>query len=298
MNQRIAITSAATLVTLLFGASAANAAPLSLNAGDYELKFGGHQQLSSDGAISYENEDGETVETGESAWGVVRGTTLGGPEGDEWTSGDQGGMFGIFHGFEPLYSDDDNFLSNGGQLDLYYHEDAAGDFKDFFGDGWGPDLRDSDASFGDVQEGEQLISIEFEPGALEDDFESDEGDIFEAENITLEGDRGPFGGGFSGDANAYGDVIDDSGVWADQIQRGTYTPGEFTRDIEFTSSYNDDERFNVENDDVEGATIDDPARWSAEEAEVPTPGTLLLMGLGLLGLGGIFGAARGNHRAA
>ena len=286
MNRKTQLTATSALVTLLFGASAASAAPLNLIAGDYDLKFEGYQQLSPEGAITYEHPDRGETPTGESAWGVVRGTSYSVDGTDEWGARDeQGGIYGMFHGFTPVEDPtEDRFQSTGGQLDLYYFSDISGtSFSDLFGEDFGPDLRDGDDSFGDITSGERLVSIEFKPGAVTDD-----------DDVTLDGDLIPDPGGtFTGFSLGFGDVIDDSGIWADQVVRDTFERGDHLRDVRFDSRYNDESSWDGDGD-VIGADLDDPASFTA----IPNPGTLMLMGLGLLGLGGVAGAARRNRESA
>ena len=294
MNRKTQLTATSALVTLLFGASAASAAPVNLIAGDYEFKFEGYQQLSPEGAITYEHPDRGETPTGESTWGVVRGTSYSVDGTDEWgTIGDQGGIYGMFSGFTPADDpvNEERLQSTGGQLDLYYFSEAEGrSFSEIFGDDFGPDLRDGERSFGEITDGERLVSVEFKPGILEDS-ESD---------VTLDGDTRPLEDGFDGgEAAGFADVIDGSGIWADQIERQTQETNleGVWRDVRFDNRYNPDGDWDGE-EGVVGADIDDPARFSVAEAEVPNPGTLMLMGLGLLGLGGVAGAARRNRESA
>jgi len=251
--------------------------PPELKPGPTYIKFDGRQQISPTGSITYES-DGQTFETGESAWGLVNLSTIatgvveaGRVTQDEtyWSSGgDNGGIRGMFYGFEPTTDPATALPSSGGTLDLYF-------FTEFRGlGGTDPGDRSAIDQFPDFTDGQLLVSIDFASGITGDP------------DTTLRGNQEPAEDSFAGDAQGYGVVNQEAGaLWADQFE-SFFETAFGMRDFFFNNRYEGFEPWDGDavGDEGEqlvfGATLDDPLQAYV----VPTPSTVMLMGLGLLTL--------------
>lgn len=260
--------------------------PPELMPGPVSVKFDGRQQLSPEGAITLP--DGQA--TGESAWGLINVSTVatgivegGGITRDEayWTANSvNGGIRGMFYDLEPTTDSSGGIASTGGRMDLYFFED----FRNV--DGTSPDSRtalDRYPEFGDPDNGIHLVSIRFADGLSD-------------ENTTILGDTLPVAGGFTGQSGGFGTVdVDAGGLWANQFE-AFFSTDYGDRDYRLRSNYENFSNWDttgVDGQTVFGSTLDDPLTGYV----IPAPSSVLLMGLGLLGFGVLYGGPLRHARS-
>lgn len=269
------------------------------------FKFNNYEQISPSGAIK--TPSGGT----EQNWGILNMTSIAAgdlgnlPSGTVpdsqlfdrdgsnvfWAEGfSDGEITGIFYDIQK----DNTFIPNatadigstGGFMDIYF--DPNDDFSSAF------DINDrtADDKYVGATEGTFLARIEFVNGAIS------AGNI----NTSIVGSIVPSPNGFTtGNADSFGNIVDingdnviddNDGVWATWLDTNWFDTllGDNTADIRFKNSYNQNANWNGPlGSDIAGATSDDPARaFSA----VPEPATMLLLGIGLMGLAGV---SRKNH---
>lgn len=267
---------------LLLGGHSALAGPTApeLQPGPAILDFDGAQQLT--------NVDGAE----ERAWGIIRVDSIndGTPDGDGgidngrqyWTDADEdaGGIRGIFYDLKPTDESEEEFASSGGRLDLYFHPDrkVISNFDS-------PEDRTENDSFEGVTDGgELLLSASFEPSGEDSD-------------VTVGGDTRPTEDEdeFSGESQGYADADQEAeGLWADQFE-SFFDTSAGARDFLFESSYSGPRSEWTEGEGVTGSTIDS---GTISTSVIPAPSSVLLMGLGLLGIGVLYGGLRHQGRAA
>ena len=209
-----------------------------------------------------------------------------------FNEGQNGGqqITGIFYGIQAYPPSAANPIrSSSGYLDLWFDEPGTGgggtlaDFANAT-----PGMRTSANEFGSFTDGIFLGRIAYAPGI----------DTLGDPNVNIIGSIDPnqVGQGLTGFADSYGDVADvngdtiiDSmdGAWA-ALLNGDYFPVlvdhgaglvQEKRDFRFKNSYNLLTQWS--DSGITGAISDDPARVFT----VPEPGSLALMGLGLVGAG-------------
>jgi hypothetical protein len=263
------------------------------------FKFNNYEQISATGSI--------VAPSGnlEQSWGIIDTTSVavgdlvalpsGVPPIDHQLFARGGGVWadigfgseeitGIFWGIEADTTNTTNEIAGtNGWLDLYF------DTNDDFTNSYNPADRTADDQYTGATEGEFLARIAFLNGAIENG----------EPNTSLIGSVTPTPGGFSeGSADSFGGVVADvdgdgipyepldDGAWSFFLDRNWFDSwlGPNTADIRFKNSYNPFSDWDGPTG-VIGAISDDPARAFARP--IPEPTTVLLVGIGLLGLAGV-----------
>lgn len=272
------------------GVSAFALPAISLPAGPIFIKFTNLEQIAINGAnTGYANEIN---------WGILTVETLrigtvqtpndligtGSPIFfvDQITHNAQ--ITGIFYGIESAVGPAASvFPATGGFLDLYWRDQSVYSLSDISDAGdTALSNRTAQDTFTGWTDGEFLARVMFDSGI--DPINS---------TVTIAGDTFPTTSGFSGTATSYGSIdVGAGGLWAEAMDTNWFNSPYGQRDMRFKNSYDNDARWNGDCSIsasaptapcVLGATSDDPA----QAFSVPTPGTLALTGLALLGLAGI-----------
>lgn len=278
------------VVLFLFSSTMVYAYP-SLPTGPIYVKFDGQEQISPTNSINMYGP--------ESSWGVFRVSSIAtgnvntdpqdfGPEDIFWVDKltDGGIITGIFFGTQLSDPQPENgLLSTGGEIHFYYQDDPS---KFVSIDDAQVSDRTAQDQFTNFTDGLLLAKI-----AFVEDAHTAGGSVFGSQAV------GDFG--FSGSAFSFGDIIDadgdgdidfDDGAWAASLDSEYFNTllGANTADIRFENRYNRDATGHTW-DDLEngifGAKFSDPGKANV----VPEPSTLLLLGVGFLGLGA-FGRRR------
>jgi hypothetical protein len=276
---------AATLGTALSFGAGASILP-TLPAGPVHIKFSGIEQI----ALA-----GNTGFAGEINWGLLivdtvkagidQGNNLITPTGSTLYSDDGfvGQITGIFYGassYTCVISGCDAFPASGGSIALYYRDLSVlskSDVSTVL-----PSVRTGQSTATGYTEGTLLAVIDFASGIKFED------------GLTISGDTTPTTTGFSGTAQSYGNVnVGAGGGWANNLDTDGFNvvtdAGAQTRDFRFKNSYNSISTSTAygaawstcANGFCVAAALDDPATGYY----IPEPGSLALMGLGLLAFG-------------
>jgi hypothetical protein len=193
-----------------------------------------------------------------------------------WNDSMPGEITGIFYGIK---KDSSNvtapIASTGGFMDLYL--DTNKDFNPTYIAA----SRTAPDKYTGATEGTFLARIAFLNGAISAG----------NPNTSIVGTVQPVAADFLGQADSFGSIVDINGdgiidaadgAWAQSLDTNFFNTllGANTADFRFKNSYNYNANWN--GDGTIGATSDDPAR--AYSQPIPEPGTMLLLGVGLLSL--------------
>ncbi len=275
------------------------------------FKFNNYEQISPSGSIVAPSG------TLEQNWGILDTTSVAVgdlsvlPSGDEpidhqlfargggvWADVGFGGeeLTAIFWGIQNDTTNTSNQLAGtNGWVDLYFDDDPATEFSSAYD----PADRTADDMYAGATEGVFLARLELLNGAIEEG-EPDTsiiGSITPTPDGFTEGSADTFGGivaDVDGDGILY-EPLDD-GAWAFHLDSNWFDTwlGPNTADLRFKNSYNPLSTWNgPAGTDIVGAISDDPAR--AFSQPIPEPTTVLLVGVGLLGLAGVGRRMRKNQ---
>lgn len=291
-SQLLALALAATV------AASAFAAPTpSLPAGPGTIKFRNLEQIAVPGAGSTTCFQGAFC-TGDALkeinWGVLVVSTIE-DSNSNITFVDNllgfGQIVGIFYGARAIDTvagenpGSSPFPATGGFIDLYYRDNATYGasvvkISDYQSSGPGdgsllnPYLRTDIDKAGPFTTGHLIAHLEFASG--EDPFSSD---------VFITGTVIPSSSGIAGTgiANSYANVVLGSGgSLEDKLNSDSFSTPYGTRDFKFKNSYVSQASWDDVAKGVVGALSDDPADFRL----LPEPGSLALIGIGLLGLAG------------
>ncbi len=258
----------------------AAASPLpSLPAGGLVVKFNGVEQIALAGNTGYANEINWgvlVVESIKKGVEIVPNSNQLSPTGATLFSdnGITGQITGMFYGVESytcVTAGCNPFPATNGFLDFYYRDLSVYSFSDT--STALPGVRTSQSTATGFTDGVLLARIAFASGINSED------------GLFISGTVIPNTTGFNGEAQSYGNIVTSAGgLWADAFNMDPFEvvtdAGAQTRDFRFKNSYN-----NLSTWDgcgtsgvCVGAILDDPAFTYV----VPEPGSLALVGLGLL----------------
>jgi len=274
------------------------------------FKFTNYEQISPGGSIVSPSgaleQNWGIMDTMSVATGDLAGLPSGSPPVDHQLFARGGGVWadvgfggeeitGIFWGIQDDADNETNQLAGtNGWLDLYFDNDPLTEFSSTYN----PADRMSDNTYAGATEGVFLARLELLNGAIKDG----------EPNTSVIGSITPTPGDFSeGSADSFGGIVADvdgdgipygpgDGAWAFHLDRNWFDSwlGENTADIRFKNSYNPFSDWDgPAGTDILGAISDDPAR--AFSQPIPEPTTVLLVGVGLLGLAGVGRRMRKNQ---
>lgn len=261
-------------------ATAVFAAPFMPPNGPLYIKFDNLEQVSPTNSVTFNG-----VPTGEGNWGVAVVSTiaLGGPipsnqlfnpqPGFVFTDSASGQITAMFHGATtiPPTTCPTCLDATGGFLDLYWDVPNGGGTLANLTTATPSDRTGLD-TFTNFTDGTLLVRLAFASGIDPlNPLVDIRGSVVPSSSPT----------GFTGIADSFANVVTGlGGAWEDRFDTDFFNTAFGTRDVRLRNIYNDFAGWNGA-PGVFGATSSDPVRAFA----IPEPGSILLLGLGLLGLG-------------
>ncbi len=281
------------LLALALGATVgltAFAAPVpAFPSGPIYIKFDNREQIATVGDTGYANEINWGVLTvANMNPGVVTGLNTIETTGPSFFNNISNGQItGIFYGVQGLPSGTGGnlFPATGGFMDLYYRDLSVLSVTNLAASG--PGVRTSQSTATGFTDGDLLVHLAFASGINANSL-----------SVFINGTTIPSSAGFAGLATSYanvadfnGDTIIDAadGAYATALNSDFFTPlAGLTRDVRFRNIYETLTAWDGvttgcatgQGSCVLGAFSTDPATAYA----VPEPGSLALMGLGMLGM--------------